>query len=59
MKAELKNESVIEIEKQTKEWINWVCEETNTDKKEWQIEYDENEIRLYHPIYGWYIFPVQ
>jgi len=48
-----------EIKMQIQEKLSWVCEETNTHRSEWEIDYDEYEIRLSHKRYGVYIFPIE
>jgi hypothetical protein len=57
---ELKRTIVNELKEQIDERLKQVCEETGTGKSEWKYNITQNkEIEFYHPVYGWYVFPIE
>jgi hypothetical protein len=56
---ELKRTIVNELKEEINERLKQVVEETGTQKKEWRWNINNNEIEFYHPVYGWYVFPVE
>ncbi len=48
-----------EIREQLYEILEFVCSETDTEKSEWNVLFNDKEIIVYHSIYGYYIFPIE